>query len=72
MKYAIFAKNSWWRGVTQDDHVVFYIREAKDDATILNQLDPEKKYDLRIIDVDDDDYIAHTFGVDKIIDTPIF
>lgn len=72
MKYAIFAKNSWWRGVTQDDHVVFYIREAKDDATILNQLDPEKNYNLRIMDVDDDDYIAHTFGVDKIIDTPIF
>lgn len=72
MKYAIFAKNSWWRGVTQDDHVVFYIREAKDDATILNQLDPEKRYDLRIIDVDDEDYIAHTFGVDKIIDTSIF
>lgn len=72
MKYAIFAKNSWWRGVTQDDHVVFYIREAKDDETILSHLDPEKQHNLRIMDVDDEDYIAHTFGVDKIIDTPIF
>lgn len=72
MKYAIFAKNSWWRGINQDDHVVFYIREAKDDDVILNQLDPEKQHNLRIIHVDDDDYIAHAFGVDKIIDEPTF
>lgn len=67
MRYAIFTKNSWWRGVTQDDHVVFYIREAENDDEILKQLDSDSSQKLTVHNLEDNDFLKANFNVDKVI-----
>lgn len=67
MRYAIFTKNSWWRGVTEDDHVVFYIREAENDDEILKQLDPDGSHEMTVRNLEDDDYLKENFNVDTVI-----
>lgn len=70
MRYAIFTTNSWWRGVTQDDRVFFFVREAPDDDnTFMDELDPEKKYrtTYHIVKLDDNDFLKIKFNIDKAV-----
>lgn len=67
MRFAIFASNSWWRGVSQDDHVVFFVRECDSEEQIANELDPNKDHELRFIKLGPGDYIHDTFGVDEVV-----
>lgn len=68
MRYAIMGEGTWYRGITQDDHVVFFIREAENDDDILAQLNPDKKFDLRIMHLSSGDYIHDAFQVDAVVE----